>query len=327
MAVRCVILDDYQDVATGLAEWDRLAGSVSITRQERHLEGEDLVDALSGSEIVVAMRERTVFSDDLLARLPKLKLLVTTGMKNASIDMSAARRRGVVVCGTGSSAGAAAELAWGLLLGLMRSLPDESANFRSGGERWQLSLGRELKGKTLGVVGLGKLGQLVAGYGKAFGMEVLGWSKHNSPERSAGLGIGFAATLEELLARADVVSLHVTLNDETRGLIDAHGLGLMKRDAVIVNTSRGPLIDEEALIAALEGGRIGGGALDVYDREPLPADHPFRRLPNVIATPHLGYVTRETYSIYFREALEDIERWLAGDPIRVINGEDTKDGS
>lgn len=286
-----------------------------------HIEDPELLAArLRGYEIVVAMRERTPFDETLLTLLPDLRLIVTTGMVNASIDMEAARRSGVTVCGTRGSVGPAAELAWGLLLALKRNIADEHVNFRKGGTQWQLSVGGDLMGKTLGVVGLGKLGQRVAGYGKAFGMEVLGWSKNNSPERCAALGIGYAASLDELLTRADVVSLHVTLNAETRGMIGARELGLMKPEAVIVNTSRGPLIDEGALIDALREGRIGGVALDVFDREPLPLDHPFRRLPNVVATPHLGYVTRETYAIYFSDALEAIRAWADGKPLRILNG-------
>ena len=216
--------------------------------------------------------------------------------------------------------GPAAELAWGLLLALMREIPREAANFRAGGDRWQLSVGRDLKEKTLGVVGLGKLGSRVARYGKAFDMEVLGFTRTDAAARCAELGIGHAETLDDLLARCDVVSLHLTLTPQTRHIIGARELVLMKRDAVLINTSRGPLIDEAALIAALEAGRIGGAGLDVFDTEPLPANHPFRHLPNVVATPHLGYVTRDNYEIQFPEIVEDIAGWLVGAPVRLLNG-------
>ncbi len=318
---RCAVLDDYQRVAASMAPWDALPASVEVDFLDRHLGADEIAGTLAPYAVIVAMRERTVFDEALLKRLPNLRLLVTTGMANAAIDMAAAGRLGIVVSGTRGSVGPAAELAWGLLLALMRNLPEETANFRSGGERWQLGVGRDLKQKTLGVVGLGKLGALVAGYGRAFDMTVLGWSKNNTPERSAALGIGYAATLDELLSASDVVSLHLTLNAGTRGIVGARELGLMKPGAVIVNTSRGPLIDEAALIDALHDGSIAGAGLDVFDREPLPADHPFRTLPNIVATPHLGYVTRETYEIYFADALENIRTWLSGHPVRVLNAD------
>lgn len=321
MEVRAAILDDYQEAAFAMADWRPLEGRVRLDRFSTHAEGGQLVARLREHEIVVAMRERTVFDAALLSQLPKLKLLVTTGMANASIDMDAARRQGVTVSGTRGVVGPAAELAWALLLALARRIPAEVENLRAGGERWQLAVGTGLAGKTLGVVGLGKLGSLVAGYGRAFGMTVVGWSRNNTPERSAALGISFAATLDDLLGRSDVVTLHLTLTSGTTGIIGARALGLMKPGALLVNTSRGPLVDEVALVDALATGRIGGAALDVFDREPLPADHPFRTLPNVVATPHLGYVTEETYRIYYGDAVEDIAAWLAGAPIRVLNGE------
>ena len=321
MEARAAILDDYQEAAFAMADWRPLDGRVRLDRFSTHAEGGQLVARLREHEIVVAMRERTVFDAALLSQLPKLKLLVTTGMANASIDMDAARQQGVTVCGTRGVVGPAAELAWALLLALARGIPAEVENLRAGGERWQLSVGTGLAGKTLGVVGLGKLGSLVAGYGRAFGMTVVGWSRNNTPERSAALGIGFAATLDELLGRSDVVTLHLTLTSGTTGIIGARALGLMKPGALLVNASRGPLVDEVALVDALATGRIAGAALDVFDREPLPAVHPFRTLPNVVATPHLGYVTGETYRIYYGDAVEDIAAWLAGAPIRVLNGE------
>lgn len=319
MADTCVILDDYQNVAHEFADWSRLGDEAHARATRLHLEGDELVAAVHDADVIVAMRERTVFDEALLSRLPRLKLLVTTGMSNASIDMDAAHCRGILVCGTRGLVGPAAELAWGLLLALQRQIPAEVANLRSGGQQWQLTVGHGLEGKVLGIVGLGKLGQRVAAYGIAFKMRVLGWSRNNSPERCAALGIEFAPTLNALLAEADAVSLHVTLTPQTRGMIGSHELGLMKRDAVIVNTSRGPLVDETALIEALAGKAIRGAALDVFEREPLPADHPFRTLPNVLATPHIGYVTRETYQVYFNDVVENIAAWQAGNPLRVIN--------
>jgi phosphoglycerate dehydrogenase-like enzyme len=320
MQARCVILDDYQDVALQIADWSALAGKIEIERLNTSLlERDQLAEPLAPYQVIVAMRERTVFDAELLARLPHLKLLVTTGMVNAAIDMEAAGRRGILVCGTRGSVGPAAELAWGLLLALARNIPAEVANLRGNGEPWQVSVGIDLKGKTLGIAGVGRLGRLVAGYGLAFGMHVIGWSRSNTPEKSHELGIGFVATLDGLLKQADVVTLHLTLTPETRGIIGARELGLMKPGALLVNSSRGPLVDEAALIAALRSGHVGGAALDVFDTEPLPVDHPFRTLPNVVATPHLGYVTRETYRIYYQGAADAVAAWLAGTPIRVLN--------
>ena len=320
---RCAILDDYQDAAGAAADWGALGETVHVERFADHIGDRDaLAKRLAPFEVVVAMRERTAFDADLFTRLPNLKLLVTTGMVNASIDLESARRHGVTVCGTRGSVGPAAELAWGLLLSVMRNIPAENANFHAGGSQWQLGVGRDLMGRTLGVIGLGKLGQRVARYGQAFGMDVIGWSKNVTPERCLALGIGYAATLHDLLGKADVVSLHLTLNEGTRGIIGGPEFAAMKRDAVIINTSRGPLIEENALVRALREGRLGGAGLDTFDVEPVPADHPLRGMPNVVATPHLGYVTAETYRIYYRDAVEDIAAWVAGTPIRVLNARD-----
>ncbi len=318
MSLRCAILDDYQQVALSMADWSGLKGRIQIDSFADHA-GDAVSERLKDYDIVVAMRERTVFDAALLSRLPKLKLLITTGMVNASIDMQAAAGLGITVAGTRGSVGPAAEITWALLMALVRHIPAEVANFRAAGTQWQMTVGGDLKGKTLGVAGIGKLGSMVAGYGKAFGMNVLGWSRSNTPEKSAELGIGFAASLDELLQAADVVTLHLPLNGATKGLIGRREIGLMKPGAILLNTSRGPLIDEAALIEALQSGRLGGAGLDVFDHEPLPIDHAFRMLPNVVATPHLGYVTEETYRIYFRDAVEDIAGWLEGSPLRVIN--------
>jgi phosphoglycerate dehydrogenase-like enzyme len=275
--------------------------------------------ALADFDVIGIMRERTPFPRALFEKLPKLKLLVTTGMNNASIDMKAAERLGILVCGTRGVVGPAAELAWGLLLALVRNIPAEAAHLRAGGDPWQLSLGTGLQGKTLGVAGVGKLGRLVCGYGKAFGMDVIGWSRSLTPEKSREIGIGHAPTLDDLLERSHVVSLQLALTSETRGIIGRREIGLMRPGAILVNTARGPLVDERALIEALREGRLSGAALDVFDQEPLPADHPFRTLPNVVATPHTGYVTEETYRVFFGDAAHDIEAWLAGRPERALN--------
>lgn len=318
--LKCAILDDYQNVALQFADWRKLSDRMDLTVFDRRIDPERLSETLKPFEIVVAMRERTVFDADLLSRLPNLQLLVTTGMVNASIDMAAATANGVTVAGTRGRVGPAAELAWGLLMAVMRNIPAEARAFRDGSEQWQHTVGSDLQGRTLGVVGLGKLGSRVAAYGRAFNMKVLGWSKNNTPERSAEIGVEFCANLDALLGQSDVISLHLTLNEETRGIIGTDAFEKMKPGAVLINTSRGPLTDEGALVEALREGRIAGAGLDVFDSEPLSLDHPLRKLDNVIATPHLGYVTRETYETYFGDAVESINAWLDGNPVRVLNG-------
>lgn len=313
--LNCAILDDYQDAALTRGDFGRLGDRVALTVFREHIaETDRLLHELAPYEIVVAMRERTRFDAERLAGLPNLKLLITTGMRNASIDVGAAVARGVTVCGTDSFSGSAAELTWGLLLALVRQIPREVTNLREAGP-WQLSVGRDLRELRLGVIGLGSLGSRVATYGKAFGMVVNGWSRSNAAARSDALGIGHAETLPALLAGSDVVSIHIPLTPETRGLIGARELALMPADAILLNTSRGPIVDEGALIAALSAGRLGGAGLDVFEQEPLPPDHPFRRLANVVATPHLGYVTENSYRTYFAGVVENIEAWLAGAPL------------
>jgi phosphoglycerate dehydrogenase-like enzyme len=261
------------------------------------------------------MRERTPFPRSLIAQLGTLRLLVTTGARNAAIDVAAAREHGITVCGTRSLPTPTAELTWGLILALARHIPAEDRALREG--RWQTTLGSGLHGKTLGVVGLGNLGGQVARIGRAFGMDVLSWSQNLTAERAAEAG----ATLvprDELLARADVVTVHLVLSDRTRGLIGARELALMRPTATLVNTSRGPIVDERALTAALEARAIAGAAVDVYDAEPLAADHPFRRLDNLLLTPHIGYVTREGDALFYGDAADDIHAYLGGTPVRVI---------
>jgi phosphoglycerate dehydrogenase-like enzyme len=316
--MRCAVLDDYQNVARKMGDWRRLAGTVELEVLTRHIADPDaLARTLEPFEIVVAMRERTPFDRALFERLPTLKLLVTTGMRNAAIDLEAAMARGVTVCGTQGSVGTTAELTWGLILGLLRYIPDEAANLRRGGP-WQTTVGRDLSGKRLGVVGLGNLGTRVAKVGRAFDLPVSGWSRSLTPEKAKALDIDYCADLDDLLRAADIVTIHLALNAETRHIIDARRLALMKPDALLINTARGPLVDETALVRALSDKRIAGAALDVFGEEPLPPGHPFRTLPNVLATPHLGYVTERTYQAFFGGAVEDIEAWLAGKPVRVL---------
>lgn len=313
---RIAILDDYQGVALAMADWTSLPASAEVLVFRDHLSELDAVAArLADFDVVMAMRERTPFPRPLLERLPGLRLLVTTGMRNAAIDVAAATERGIVVCGTAGLPYPTAELTWGLILSLARRIPAEDRATRDGG--WQVSVGLGLNGKTLGVLGLGTLGAQVARVGRAFEMEVLAWSQNLTAARAAEVG-ATRVDRDELLARADVVTIHLVLGERTRGLIGARELGLMKRTAHLVNTSRGPIVDEAALVRALRDGGIAGAGLDVFDEEPLPADHPFRHLPGTVITPHLGYVTEETYRVFYGHALENIRAYLEGAPIRVL---------
>jgi phosphoglycerate dehydrogenase-like enzyme len=311
--VRIVVLDDYQRVAHRFAEWDRLADhEVAFFHEPLR----DPAEALASFEVVCAMRERTAFPAEVFDLLSNLRLLVTTGMRNASIDMDAAAAHGVTVCGTEVPSTPTAELAWTLVLALARHVPVEDAGMRGGG--WMTTVGVDLNGKTLGLLGLGRLGSIVARYGAAFGMRLVAWSENLTAERAAECGAELV-TKDELFSSADCVTIHLVLSRRTRGLIGAHELGLMKPTAHLVNTSRGPIVDEQALLEALEQGTIAGAGIDVYDREPLPADHPLRRAPNTVLTPHLGYVTEETFRVFYEQTVEDIEAWLAGEPLRVIS--------
>lgn len=313
---RVAILDDYQDVALRMADWDSLPAGTEVVVFQDHLSDLGAVAArLADFDVVMAMRERTPFPQALLERLPRLRLLVTSGMRNAAIDLRAAPERGIVVCGTASLPYPTAELTWGLILSLVRRIPAEDRATREG--RWQVSLGLGLNGKTLGVLGLGTLGSRVARVGRAFEMQVLAWSQNLTAERAAEVGATLVGR-DELLARADIVTIHLVLSERTRGLIGARELALMKPSAYLVNTSRGPIVDEAALVAALRAGTIPGAGLDVFDEEPLPLDHPFRQLANTVITPHLGYVTEETYRIFYEQALEDVQAYLRGAPIRVM---------
>ncbi len=315
---KVAVLDDYQEVALEMANWDSLPEGVTVDVFQDHLVAEDdVVVRLAPYEIVVAMRERTPFQRSLLERLPNLRLLVTTGMRNASIDIAAAADNGVTVCGTDGVPYPTAELTWGLILALLRKIPTEDRATREGS--WQVSVGEGLHGKTLGVIGLGRLGSQVAAVGVAFGMNVIAWSQNLTAERAREFGATLV-TKQELLETSDIVTIHVVLSGRTRGLLGAEDLSSMKPSAYLVNTSRGPIVDESALIDALTSGTIAGAGLDVFDIEPLPLDHPLRSIPNTVLTPHLGYVTDETYRVFYGDAVENIRAYLDGSPVRVISG-------
>jgi phosphoglycerate dehydrogenase-like enzyme len=315
--MRVAILDDYQDVALQFADWSAVQARGEVTAYRDHLGDEDaLVERLQDAEAVVLMRERTPFPRSLFERLPNLQLLVTTGMRNASVDMRAAEDHGVMVCGTEGQQHPTAELAWGLILSLMRRIPAEHAATRAG--QWQTTVGEGLHGRTLGVIGLGRLGSQVAQVGNAFGMNVVAWSQNLTRERTDEIGVTLAASKEALLEQADIVTIHLVLSDRTRGLLGAADLGRMRESAYLVNTSRGPIVEESALVEALRNGSIAGAGLDVFDQEPLPAGHPFLSLDNVVLTPHLGYVTDDTYEIFYGHAAEDVLAFMDGSPVRVI---------
>jgi phosphoglycerate dehydrogenase-like enzyme len=315
--IRCAVIDDYQHVALASAAWGKLEGRVDLRVLHEHIPDRKRLAAVIGDcGIVVATRERTRFDEATLRTLPALRLLVTTGMRNASIDLASAAALGITVCGTRGWPGHTVDLTFALILALMRRLPLESQSLARGG--WQQGIGRSLNGATLGVIGVGAIGSKVARIARAFDMRVIGWSRSLTPQRCADLDIEFAAELPPLLGDADVVSLHVELNDATRGLVGARELACMKRDAFLVNTSRGPVVEQAALIDALRTKAIAGAALDVFDQEPLPPRHPLRTLDNVLATPHIGYVTRENYAVAFSDAVEDITAFLDGQPKRVL---------
>jgi phosphoglycerate dehydrogenase-like enzyme len=312
------VLDDYQDCAREMADWGSLPPGTRVSYFHDHLADEDqLVARLAEFEIVIAMRERTAFQRSLLARLPGLRLLVTTGMRNAAIDLQAASELGVIVTGTGGTKTHTAELTWALILSLHRHVPAEDASVRAGG--WQRTVGTELAGKTLGVVGLGNIGRRVAAIGQAFGMQVVAWSQNLTGEAAAAVGVT-RVDRAELFSRADVVTIHLVLGERTRGLVGAPELAAMKASAYLVNTSRGPIVDAAALTDCLRRKGIAGAGLDVYDVEPLAADHPLRALPNTVLTPHLGYVTEDNYRTFYAQAVEDVAAFLAGSPVRVLNG-------
>jgi D-3-phosphoglycerate dehydrogenase len=317
MRYRCAVLDDYQNVALTFADWGQIAANVDVTVFNAPLGGpEEVQRALQDFHIVCMMRERTPFRRDILTALPNLRLLVTTGARNASIDLAAAAERSITVCGTGGFGQPTTGITFGLILELTRRIGYENARLKSG-EPWQVTLGPDIEGWTLGIVGLGRLGLRVAGVARAFGMNAIAWSPNLTPERCWEAGVGYA-TKEELFRNADIVTIHMVLGDRSRGLVAASEFALMKPSAYVINTSRGPIIDEKALIAALDTRRIAGAGLDVFDIEPLPLDHPFRRMENVVITPHLGYVTEQNYRQFFQDIVDDIRAYIAGAPVRVI---------
>jgi phosphoglycerate dehydrogenase-like enzyme len=314
---RLAILDDYQGVTLRLGPWERLSHLDITVFRDTLAEREALVERLAPFDAILAMRERTPFPRGLIERLPNLKLLITTGERNRGIDAAACAERGVVFCGTPCFGAPTVDLTWGLILGLARRIPEEQASLRAGA--WQQGLGMGLEGRTLGLLGLGKLGSRVAKVGQAFGMKVIAWSQNLTAEAAAAVGVE-RVEKQELFARADVLSIHLILSERSRGLVGAAELAAMKPTAFLVNTSRGPIVDQAALIAALEEGRLAGAGIDVYDTEPLPPGHPLLAAPRTLLTPHLGYVTEENYRAYFAGAVEAIEAYEAGAPIRVIAG-------
>jgi phosphoglycerate dehydrogenase-like enzyme len=314
--VAIAVLDDYQNVALKLADWSRLQAGHRVQVFNTHFgDLETAAKALQEFEVVGVMRERTPFSRALFEKLPNLKLLVTTGKRNASIDLAAAKDRGVLVCNTGGAGRATDELAIGLMIGLARHLGVEFQNMRNGG--WQTTVGSDLDGKTLGLLGLGNLGSKVARIGTAIGMKTIAWSENLTPERAREQGAE-RVDKDALFRQADVISINTVLSDRTRGLVGAREFGLMKPTALLVNTSRGPIVDQAALLAALREKRIAGYGADVYDSEPLPASHPLRAEPRALLTPHIGYVTEETYRDFYAGMVAAIEAWLAGKPINVL---------
>jgi phosphoglycerate dehydrogenase-like enzyme len=323
MTVRVAVLDDYQRVARQYADWDALPADTDVEIFHDHVaDHEDLVRRLAPFDVVAAMRERTPFPRRVLEALPRLKLLVTTGMRNASIDLAAATDLGITVCGTGGSSqptaavAPTAELTWGLILAVTRNIAQEDRTIRAGG--WQQTVGVELAGRTLGVVGLGRLGGQVATIGRAFGMNVLAWSQNLTEEHANAAGAQ-AVDKQTLFRSSDVITIHLVLSARTRDLVGPEELGLMRPTAYLINTSRGPIVDEATLRAALREGRIAGAGIDVFEREPLPPDDPWRSTPRTVLTPHLGYVTDGTYRAFYTETIECVSAYLAGSPVRVLN--------
>jgi phosphoglycerate dehydrogenase-like enzyme len=314
---RCAILDDYQNIALKMADWSKVAGDLDIKVFTEHLGGPDaVVKALQGFSIVSAMRERTAFPRAVIEKLPDLKLLMTTGARNASIDVAACNERGIVVCGTPSIGSPTSGIAVGLMLELTRRIGYECNRMKSG-VPWQTTIGLDLEGLTLGVLGLGKLGTRTSRIAQAFGMKVIAWSQNLTPEKCKEVGVDYVSK-EDLFRQADFVTIHLVLSQRSRGLVGANEFGLMKPSAYIVNTSRGPIIDEAAMLAALRANKIAGAGLDVFDVEPLPLDHPFRKMDNVVLTPHLGYVATQNYRAYFAGVVDDIRAFLDGKPVRVM---------
>jgi phosphoglycerate dehydrogenase-like enzyme len=317
MAMQIAVIDDWQDVARDVVDWSVLDSIGEVTFEHDYpADNATLAERLGRYQVLCVMRERTRFDQDLLQRLPNLKLLVTGGMRNAALDMQAAARLGIKVCGSDSYKHAAPELTWALIMAATRNLVNEANSLRAG--RWQQGLSGDLHGKTLGILGLGSIGQKVAQFGQVFGMRVIAWSENLTAERAEASGVTWVSK-QQLFEQADVLSVHLVLSERSRALVDAQALDWMKPTALLVNTARGPIVDEAALIKALQKQKIAGAALDVFDQEPLPALHPFRTLDNVLATPHVGYVSRQNYEQFFAQMIEDIQAWAAGSPLRLLN--------
>jgi phosphoglycerate dehydrogenase-like enzyme len=315
--MKLALLDDYHRIALQMADWGHLAGRVEVVSFDAPItDARELVRKLAPFEAIVAMRERTAFPRAILERLPNLRLLITTGMWNASIDIAAAAELGIQVCGTRDVGHLTAELTLGLILALARQTSHEERAMRAG--LWHVRLGHSVRGRTLGLLGLGNLGKQVAGFGRMLGMDTIAWSQNLTPEGASAAGCR-RVNREELFRAADYLTIHVRLSERTRGLVGAEELGLMKPSAYLVNTSRAPIVDEPALFEALRDKRIAGAALDVYAKEPLPMDAPIRTLDNVILLPHLGYVSEENYRLMYGDGLEAIEGFLAGKPVRPLN--------
>ncbi|MEZ1314712.1 D-2-hydroxyacid dehydrogenase family protein [Pseudomonas fluorescens] len=317
MAVQIAVLDDWQDVARGVVDWSVLEPIGQVTFiHDYPADTDTLAQRLAGFEVICVMRERTRFDEALLRRLPGLKLLVTGGMRNAALDLKAAAALDIQVSGTDSYKHAAPELTWALIMAATRNLVAEANALRAG--QWQQGLGGDLHGKTLAILGLGSIGKRVAQFGQVFGMRVIAWSENLTADRAAEAGVTYVGK-QQLFEQADVLSVHLVLGDRSRGLVDAQALSWMKPTALLVNTARGPIVDEAALIKALQKQRLAGAALDVFEQEPLPEHHPFRTLDNVLATPHVGYVSQQNYHQFFSQMIENIQAWSTGTPIRLIN--------
>ena len=316
MSVQIAVIDDWQNVANGVVDWSVLesVGQVHFLH-DYPADTATMIERLKAFAVICVMRERSTFDQALLQGLPNLKLLVTGGMRNAAIDIAAAKALGIQVCGTDSYKQAAPELTWALIMASTRNLLAEANSLRAGG--WQVGLGGDLHGKTLGILGLGSIGQKVAQFAQVFGMRVLAWSENLTPERAVQAGATWVSK-RELFEQADILTIHLVLSDRSRGLVDAEALSWMKPTARLVNTARGPIVDEQALVQALTTGRLEGAALDVFAEEPLPVDHPFRHLPNVLATPHVGYVSEQNYRQFYQQMIEDVQAWAKGAPIRVL---------
>ena len=315
--LRCAILDDYLNLSLKLADWSKIEDRVDVTVfNQPFASPEAAVSALKDFEIILAMRERTPFPRAMFEQLPKLKLLITSGMRNAAIDMAAAKDKGVVVCGTNWPRDPTAALTMGMILELTRNIGRENARMHAG-EYLQKHVGIEIDGKTLGVVGLGKLGAKVSTIAKTFGMNVIAWSPNLTAERCKEVGVTYA-TKEELFSTADIITIHMVLSDRSRGLVGAAELNRMKPTSFLVNSARGPIVDEMALLETLKARKIAGAAVDVFSVEPLPVDHPFRKLDNLVLTPHLGYVTQETFIAHYTQMVEGIDGWFKGEPVRKL---------